>query len=163
MDRRGPLSLLDHPGAQAPLADAILTPQAVRGRRDRLTAFLARHLPKSYRAEQRPTAAPVIPGRLGGPRRKTRGPIAIAAGAPRPPIRSLVGSGEWDGEAAMAGVRRHVAEELADDRAVPVIDGTAFPKAGTGSRGAARRRRGRLGGQEDCRAGASLAYAAPGG
>ena len=36
------MSLLDHPEAQALLADAVLTPEAVRGCRDRLTVFLGR-------------------------------------------------------------------------------------------------------------------------
>ena len=43
------MSLLDHPDAQALLADAVLTPDAVRGCQDRLTAFLARYLPRFYR------------------------------------------------------------------------------------------------------------------
>ena len=39
------MSLLDHPDAQAVLADAVLTPEAVQGCRDRLTQFLERYLP----------------------------------------------------------------------------------------------------------------------
>ena len=35
------MSLLDHPDAQALLKDAILTPEAVRGCRDRLRRFLS--------------------------------------------------------------------------------------------------------------------------
>ncbi len=37
------MSLLDHPDAQAILADAVLTPRAVRGCRDRLARFLGRY------------------------------------------------------------------------------------------------------------------------
>src|SRR5262245_44129206 len=36
------MSLLDHPDAQALLADAVVTPEQVRGCQDRLTAFLQR-------------------------------------------------------------------------------------------------------------------------
>ena len=46
------MSLLDHPDAQALLADAAVTPDQVRGCQDRLTAFLERYLPRFYRAEQ---------------------------------------------------------------------------------------------------------------
>src|SRR5262245_28261547 len=99
------MSLLDHPEAQAILADAVVTPDAVRGRDSRLTAFLQRHLPRFYRVEQRANAALVIRGRLGGLERKTSEPIAVEAGLPRKPIQFFVGSGKWDDEAVMAGLR----------------------------------------------------------
>ncbi|WP_406697431.1 hypothetical protein V5E97_01105 [Singulisphaera sp. Ch08] len=50
------MSLLDHHEAQTLLDDAILTPEAVQGCSDRLTAFLQRYLPKFYRAEHRANA-----------------------------------------------------------------------------------------------------------
>ncbi len=77
------MSLLDHPEAQALLADAVLTPDQVRGCRDRLTAFLRRYLPRFYRAEQRANATIVLRGLLRGLQRKTCEPIAIAAGVHR--------------------------------------------------------------------------------
>lgn len=157
------MSLLDHPGARALLADAVLTPEQVRGCRDRLTKFLERYLPQFYRAEQRATAALVIRGLLSGLQRKTCEPIAVQAGVHRKPVQFLVGAGKWDDEAVMAELRRHVREELADDRAVIVIDATTFPKSGADSCGVARQLCGRLGKQENCQAGVFLAYAAPGG
>ena len=63
----------------------------------------------------------------------------------------------------MAELRRHVAEELGDDRAVLVVDGSTFPKSGAGSCGVARQWCGRLGKQDNCQAGVFLIYAAPGG
>jgi SRSO17 transposase len=157
------MSLLDHPDARTLLADAVLTPKAVRGCEGRLAAFLERYLPRFYRAEQRANAALVIRGLLGGLQRKTCEPIAVEAGVPRKPIQTLVGAGRWDDEAVMAELRRHVREELADDRAVIVIDATTFPKSGGGSCGVARQWCGRLGKQENCQLGVFLAYAAPGG
>jgi hypothetical protein len=74
------MSLLDHPDAQALLADAIVTPDQVRGCQDRITTFLQRYLPRFYRAEQRTHAALVIRGLLSGLRRKTCEPIAVEAG-----------------------------------------------------------------------------------
>jgi len=157
------MSLLDHPEAQAILADAVVTPDAVRDRADRLTAFLQRYLPKLYRVEQRATATLVIRGRLGGLERKTSEPIAIEAGLPRKPIQFFVGAGKWDDEAVMAELRAHVGEELAEPDGVVVIDGGAFPKKGTESCGVGRQWCGRLGKVDNCQVGVFLAYAAGGG
>src|SRR5512142_1948379 len=157
------MSLLDHPEAQALLADAAVTPDQVRGCQDRLTAFLGRYLPCFYRVEQRTNATLVIRGLLSGLQRKTCEPIAVEAGVPRKPVQFFVGAGKWDDEAVMTELRHHVAEELADDRAVLVIDGSTFPKTGTESCGVARQWCGRLGKQENCQRGVFLAYAVPGG
>jgi SRSO17 transposase len=156
------MSLLDHPEAQAILADAVVTPDAVRDRADRLAAFLQRYLPRFYRVEQRATATLVIRGRLSGLERKTSEPIAIEAGLPRKPIQFFVGSGKWDDEAVMAELRAHVREELAAPDGVVVIDPSAFPKKGTESCGVARQWCGRLGKVDNCQVGVFLAYAAGG-
>ncbi|HMB06245.1 MAG TPA: IS701 family transposase [Isosphaeraceae bacterium] len=157
------MSLLDHPDAQALLADAVLRPEGVRDCQDRLTAFLQRYLPRFYRAEQRTHATLVIRGLLSGLQRKTCEPIAIEAGVHRKPIQFFVGSGKWDDEAVMAELRRHVREELGDPRAILILDPSAFPKTGTESCGVARQWCGRLGKQDNCQLGVFLAYAAPGG
>jgi hypothetical protein len=71
------MSLLNHPEAQALLADAVVTPEDVRHRVDRLTAFLQRYLPRFYRVEQRATATLISLGRLGGLERKHSEPTAF--------------------------------------------------------------------------------------
>lgn len=154
------MSLLDHPEAQALLADAVVAPDAVRGRDGRLTDFLQRYLPRFYRVEQRATASLVVRGRLGGLERKTSEPIAIEVGLPRKPIQFFVGSGKWDDEAVMAELRAHVGEEMSDADGVVVVDGSAFPKKGTESCGVARQWCGRLGKVDNCQVGVFLAYAA---
>jgi SRSO17 transposase len=157
------MSLLDHPEAQALLADAVVTPDAVAGQADRLTSFLQRYLPRFYRVEQRATAALVIRGRLGGLERKTSEPIAIEAGRPRKPIQFFVGAGKWDDEAVMVELRRHVREELADPDGVVIVDPSSFPKKGTESCGVGRQWCGRLGKVDNCQLGVFLAYAAEAG
>src|SRR4051794_6263071 len=157
------MSLLEHPEAQAILADAVLPPDAVRGCGDRLGRFLGRYLPRFRRAEQRHNAALVIRGLLSGLQRKTCEPIAVEAGVHRKPIQFLVGAGKWDDEAVMAELRGHVAEELGDDRAVLILDASTFPKSGADSCGVGRQWCGRLGKQENCQRGIFLAYAAAGG
>jgi hypothetical protein len=96
------MSLLDHPEVQALLADA------VRGRQDRLAAFLRRYLPCFYRAEQRANAALVIRGLLSGLQRKTGEPIAVEAGVHPVPLgfgRVYVQlEGELDADAWLSGL-----------------------------------------------------------
>jgi hypothetical protein len=47
------MSLLEHPTAQALLADAEISAASVRGCSQRLQRFLQRYLPRFYRQEQR--------------------------------------------------------------------------------------------------------------
>jgi SRSO17 transposase len=157
------MSLLERPQAQALLADAVVSPAAVRGCQEHLTAFLQRYLPRFYRKEQRALATLVIQGRLSGLERKTSEPIAHQAGRPRKPVQHFVGAGAWDDEAVMAELRHHVAEELGDPQAVLVVDSSGFPKKGIASCGVARQWCGRLGKIDNCQVGVFLSYAAPGG
>src|SRR4051812_31440117 len=157
------MSLLEHPDAQALLADAVVTPEQVRGCQDRITNFLLRYLPRFYRAEQRAHATLVIRGRLSGLQRKTCEPIAVEAGVHRKPVQNFVGAGGWDDEAVMAELRGHVREALGHPDAVLILDPSGFPKSGSESCGVARQWCGRLGKQDNCQVGVFLAYAAPGG
>jgi SRSO17 transposase len=157
------MSIIDHPDAQALLADAVLTPDAVRGCQDRLTVFLGRYLPHFYRAEHRAHADLVLRGLVSGLGRKTCEPIAVAAGVHRKPIQTFVGAGKWDDEDVMAELRRHVGEVLGHPHAILILDPSGFPKSGTESCGVARQWCGRLGKQDNCQLGVFLIYAAPGG
>ena len=157
------MSLLEHPSSQALMADAVVTPEQVRGCQDRLNDFLQRYLPRFYRAEQRTHATLVIRGLLSGLQRKTCEPIAVEAGVHRKPVQTFVGAGRWDDEAVMAELRDHVRERLADPGAILILDPSGFPKSGTESCGVARQWCGRLGKQENCQIGVFLIYAAPGG
>src|SRR4051812_8212207 len=141
------MSLLDHPDAQAILADAIVTPDEVRGCQDRITTFLQRYLPRFYRAEQRTHATLVIRGLLSGLQRKTCEPIAVEAGVHRKPVQNFVGSGGWDDEAVMAELRGHVREALADPQAILILDPRALPQSGGEACGGGRPWGGRPGEQ----------------
>src|SRR5438309_6358138 len=132
------MSLLDHPTAQALLAEAERSAAAVAGCPRRLQRFLQRYLPRFYRVEQHELARVVLQGKLSGLQRKTSEPIAYQAGRHRKPVQHFVGAGCWDDEAVMTELRRHVARELADPDAVLVLDPSAFPKSGPDSCGVAR-------------------------
>jgi SRSO17 transposase len=157
------MSLLDHPDARALLADATLTPEAVEGCQDRLTAFLQRYLPRFYRVEHRAHARTVIHGLLSGLERKTCEPIASQAGLHRKTIQTFVGAGAWDDDGVLDELRAHVREELADPQAIAILDSSGFVKKGTASCGVARQWCGRLGKVDNCQVGVFLAYAAPHG
>jgi SRSO17 transposase len=153
------MSLLEHPQAQALLAEAEVTAVAVRGCKERLTRFLQRYLPLFYREEQRELAQVVIAGKLSNLQRKTSEPIAYAADRERKPVQHFVGGGKWDDEAVMAELRRDVAEEIGEPDGVLVVDGSGFPKKGTESCGVARQWCGRLGKLDNCQVGVFVAYA----
>jgi SRSO17 transposase len=157
------MSLLEHPKAQALLADAVVSAATVRGCRERLTGFLKRYLPLFYRNEQRGNARLVIEGKLSGLERKTSEPIAIQAGVHRKPVQAFVGAGAWDDEAVMEEVRRHVAEVLGRPEGILILDPSAFPKKGDESCGVQRQWCGRLGKIDNCQVGVFLAYATEAG
>jgi len=157
------MSLLDHPDAQALLADATLTPEAVEGCQGRLTDFLQRYLPRFYRVEQQAHASTVLHGLLSGLERKTCEPIAAQAGLHRKTIQTFVGAGAWDDDGVLDELRDHIHDELADPQAIAILDGSGFVKKGTASCGVARQWCGRLGKVENCQVGIFLAYAAPRG
>jgi SRSO17 transposase len=152
------MSLLDHPEAQALLADAEVSPDDVRGCRDHITRFLKRYLPLFYREEQRGHAGAFVRGLLSGLQRKSVEPIAAQASVPRKDLQFFVGCGVWDDEKVMTEMRRHVREELAEPDGMIVLDPSAFPKKGTHSCGVARQWCGRLGKKENCQLGVFLVY-----
>src|SRR5438067_7051728 len=139
------MDILDHPQAQALLADADLSPAAVAACEAHLAAFARRYLPLFLRTEHRDHALTVLRGKLTGLQRKTTEPIATAAGQKRRPLQLFVGAGGWDDRAVLDELRRHVKEELADPDGVFVLDPSTFPKKGDASCGVARQWCGRLG------------------
>jgi SRSO17 transposase len=152
------MSLLDHPTAQALLADAEVSAVQVSGCRRHLENFLRRYLPRFYRVEQHELARVVLQGKLSSLQRKTSEPIAYQAGLQRKPVQHFVGAGCWDDESVMAELRHHVAAELADPDGVLVLDPSAFPKSRSESCGVARQWCGRLGKIENCQIGVFLGY-----
>ena len=157
------MEILKHPDAQALLEDAQLSAAAVQAGADHLETFVARYLPRFYRAEQRQHARTILRGKLTGLERKTTEPIASQAGQERRPLQLFVGAGGWDDQAVVGELRHHVREELGDAEAVFVLDPSGFPKKGTASCGVARQWCGRLGKVDNCQVGVVLAYAAPRG
>src|SRR5438876_610050 len=143
------MSLLEHPAAQALLADAEVGAEDLRGGCRRLEHFLERYRPRFDRKAHHELARVVLQGKLSNLERKTAEPIASRADRPRKPVQPFVGAGAWDDEEVLAELRRPVAEVLADPEAVLVLDPSSFPKKGPASCGVARQGGGRLGEVED--------------
>jgi SRSO17 transposase len=152
------MSLLDHPMAQALLADAEVSVAQVSDCRRYLENFLRRYLPRFYRTEQHELARVVLQGKLSNLQRKTCEPIAYQAGRQRKPVQHFIGAGRWDDESVMAELRQQVGEELADAGAVLVLDPSSFPKSGSDSCGVQRQWCGRLGKLDNCQVGVFLGY-----
>src|ERR1700682_1229942 len=112
------MSLLEHPQAVALLADAEVSPAALRGCVQHLEQFLQRYLPCFYRKEQRELAQVILQGKLSKLERKTTEPIAYLAERDCKPLQHFVGAGGWEDETVMAELRRDVIEVLADPDAV---------------------------------------------
>ena len=70
------MDILKDPQAQALLADADLSPAAVRSCAEHLEAFVTRYLPLFPRPEHRQHARTILRGKLSGLQRKTTEPIA---------------------------------------------------------------------------------------
>src|SRR5262245_30150961 len=157
------MTLLEHPQAQTLLQDAVLHPADIAACSEQLHLFVQRYLPCFYRVEQRRHAETILTGKLTSLQRKTTEPIAHQAGLQRRPLQLFVGAGQWADHAALRELRRHVGEELADDEAIFVLDGSGFPKQGAASCGVARQWCGRLGKVDNCQVGVFVAYAAPRG
>ncbi len=156
-------SILEHPDAQALLDQTDVTPATVRACARHLTAFVQRYLPFFYRAEHRRHADIILRGKLTGLERKTTEPIALQAQQKRRPLQHFVGAGQWDDDAVLAELSRHVAQEMADPDAVLVVDGYGVAKKGDDTCGVQRQWCGRLGKVDNCQVGVFLAYAAPRG
>src|SRR5262249_13998569 len=115
-------TILEHPDAQALLDQADVCPATVRACGRHLTAFLNRYLPLVYRTRHAAHAATILRAKLTGLQRKPTEPIAHQAGQKRRPLQHFVGAGQWDDDALLAELGRHVGEELADPEAVLVLD-----------------------------------------
>jgi SRSO17 transposase len=100
-----------------------------------------------------------LDGLLGDERRKTGWMRAEAAGDPGPwRQQAILGRGHWDADALRDIVRDYVAEHLADDGAVLVLDETGFLKQGKASCGVSRQYTGSAGNITNCQIGVFAAY-----
>lgn len=151
--------LLEHPDAQALLADAVLTPEQIQDLACHIEPFLERYLPLFQRTEQCTNARIILQGKLSALSRKTCEPIAHAFGVRRENLQDFVGASPWDDRAILDELHRHVTEAWGDPQGVLIGDGSGFPKKGTHSCGVKRQYCGQRGKVENCQLGIFVGYA----
>ena len=158
------MSLLEHPDAQALLADAVVTPDQVRGCQDRITdlpatlpaALLPRRAADPRHARHPRPAQRAAAQDLRADRRRGRRPPQAG-----PELRRRRRVGRRGRHGRTPRPRPRGARPTRE--AVLILDPSGFPKSGSESCGVARQWCGRLGKQDNCQLGVFLAYAAPGG
>lgn len=153
------VSLLEHPEAQALLADAVLSPAQLRALGDRLEPFLQRYLPCFQRAEQRDHARHLLLGKLSALSRKTCEPIAHLFHLRRESLQDFVGVSPWRDDVVLEQLRQHVSQTWNDPQGVLLGDGSGFAKKGQHSCGVKRQYCGRLGKVDNCQIGLFMGYA----
>ena len=153
------MTLLEHPDAQALLADAVLAPEQLEDLAGQIEPFLTRYFPHFRRCEQRDNARLLLMGKLSALSRKTCEPIAHHFGVRRENLQDFVGSSAWSDRLVLDELHRHVAEAWGDPQGVLIGDGSGFPKKGEHSCGVKRQYCGRLGKVDNCQVGIFLGYA----
>lgn len=105
-------------------------------------------------------AADCLRGLVAEVERKNGWQLAERAGYAHPRgIQRVLDRYAWDADAVRDDPRAYVVAELADPRAVLVVDEACFPKQGTHSAGVARQYCGTLGKRANCQVGVFLGYA----
>jgi SRSO17 transposase len=140
------------------LAQAEVSPEAMRGLLTRLEAFVEPFAATLTEAEQRRHAAEYMTGLLSKLRRKTGEAIAYLHDQERQGPQKFVGHVPWDHRPLLAMLARQVGSDIGEPDAVLVFDPSAFARKGTKSVGVARQWCGRLGKVENCQVGAFMAY-----
>ena len=109
------MTILEHPEAQALLADAVLCPEQIEELSSRLQPFRERSLPLFRRAEQRSHARFLLLGKISSVSRKTADePIAPFFAINREPLQDFLGVSPWQDRCLLDAVRQHVAEPASD-------------------------------------------------
>ncbi len=125
-----------------------------------LDEVMARIAPRFGRVEPRRRARGYLLGLLSPLAGKNSWTIAEAAGDDTPDgMQRLLNEYQWDADVVRDDLRGWVAEHLAADDGVLIVDETGFLKKGRKSAGVQRQYSGTAGRVENCQLGVFLAYA----
>lgn len=125
-----------------------------------LDDVMARIAPRFGRVEPRRRVRGYLLGLLSPLAGKNSWTIAEAAGDDTPDgMQRLLNNYQWDADALRDDLRAYVAESLAADDGVLIVDETGFLKKGVKSAGVQRQYSGTAGRVENCQLGVFLAYA----
>jgi SRSO17 transposase len=140
-----------------------LSPKDIEAVAEELMAYHARFHDLFGRREQRAWSEFYLRGQLSDLERKTTEPMVLhLKGADRAAVRAVqqfVGEGAWKDDPILERLQELVAEDLGEENASVILDGSGFPKQGTHSVGVARQYCGHLGKLANCQHGVFAAYA----
>jgi SRSO17 transposase len=140
------------------LAQAEVSPEALRGLLSRLDAFVEPFAATLTEAEQRRHAAEYMTGLLSKLERETGEAIAYLHDQERQGLQKFLGHVPWDHRPLLATLAAQVGADIGEPDAVIVFDPSAFAKKGAASVGVQRQWCGRLGKVENCQVGVYMAY-----
>jgi SRSO17 transposase len=142
---------------QEMMAQAEVSPDAMRGLLDRLETFVDPFC-ASLGAGERRRAAEYLTGLLSHLEHKTAEGIAYLLDQDRQPMQRFIGQADWDHRPSLAILAAQVGGRLGEPDGVIVFDPSAFAKKGDKSVGVARQWCGRLGKVENCQVGVYMGY-----
>jgi SRSO17 transposase len=149
--------------ADCSLTTCTLTPQDVEGLDQDLADYMAQFVSAFARKDQAVWAHRYLSGLLSQLPRKSIEPLALAHGFPIRAMQAFIADSPWSTQPLLQQHQRLVAQSLADDDAVLLIDESGFPKQGQHSAGVARQYCGALGKICSCQVGVFLGYASQNG
>jgi SRSO17 transposase len=142
-----------------PLPPCNLTVQDVESLWPQLACYVEPFLSCFARSDQHTWAHRYLQGLLITLPRKSCEPMALALGVPIRGMQSFIGESPWDYTPLLQQHQALVAQTLADDDAVLLIDESGMPKQGRHSAAVARQYCGALGKVTSCQVGVFVGYA----
>jgi SRSO17 transposase len=142
---------------QEMMAQAEVSPEAMRGLLDRLETFVHPFCASLGPTERR-RAAEYLTGLLSHLDHKTAEGIAYLLDQDRQPLQRFIGQADWDHRPSLVTLAERVGQRLGEPDGVIVFDPSAFAKKGDKSVGVARQWCGRLGKVENCQVGVYMGY-----
>jgi SRSO17 transposase len=140
-----------------------LSPKDVEAVAGELVAYHAQFHDRFGRREQREWSEFYLRGQLSDLERKTIEPMVLhfigSDSAAVRAVQQFLGEGAWKDDPILERLQGLVAEDLGEQNAMVIIDGSGFPKQGTHSVGVARQYCGHLGKVANCQHGVFAAYA----
>jgi SRSO17 transposase len=140
------------------MAQAEVSPNAVRGLLDRLETFVLPFCVGWPQPGMQRHAAQYMTGLLSDLGRKTAEGIAYLLDQDRQPLQRFIGQADWDHRPPLMTLAHQVGSQLGQADGVIVFDPSAFAKNGEKSVGVARQWCGRLGKVENCQVGVYMGY-----
>ena len=140
------------------MAQAVVSPDAMRGLLDRLDSFILPFCARLPQPGMQRHAAQYLTGLLSDLDHKTAEGIAYLIDQDRQQLQRFIGQTEWDHRPLLRTLAQQVGKQLGEADGVLVFDPSAFAKKGEKSVGVARQWCGRLGKVENCQVGVYMGY-----